>query len=113
MHLVESGSTYLSDQLLVNYCVSIRTQGLLQESQQNGDNDAGLNGLSKADEEHCWLGSILLRMDLFNVVPDSPGTANTFTMIATPNEQKTKTDFFRNIGLRQTNGSYGIRCGLI
>jgi hypothetical protein len=111
MHL--AGIIYLSHQLLVYCCVSIRTQGLLEESQQNRDNDAGLNGFSKAYEKHCWIGSTSLRMDHFKVVSDSPGTANTFTMIATPDEQKTKTDFSKNIGLRQTNGSYGVRSGLI
>lgn len=53
MLFVECGIIYLSHQFFVHCCILIRTQGLLQESQQNRDNDAGFNGFSKAYEEHC------------------------------------------------------------
>lgn len=45
------GTTYLAPELLVSSGITIMAKGLLQESQQNGDNDASLQGLAEADEE--------------------------------------------------------------
>lgn len=60
-------------------------KSLLQESQQNGDNDARLQGLTETDEEDCGTskGSALFSSPMN--IKDSVsllGTANTLTVIA-------------------------------
>ena len=45
-------TTYLSNQFLVRRDILIWPKRLLEECQQNGDDDACLEGLSEDDEEH-------------------------------------------------------------
>lgn len=42
---------YLAPELFVSRRITIMAQGLLQESQKNGDNDASLQCLAETDEE--------------------------------------------------------------
>jgi len=43
--------TYLSDELLVDYWVSLRTKSLLEERQKHRHNDARLQTFSEADKK--------------------------------------------------------------
>lgn len=45
-------AAYLANQSLVNGSIVLRTERLLQEGEQDGDDDASLQTFSEADEEH-------------------------------------------------------------
>ena len=55
--LLDSTLTYLTDKLLVGLPVTLWTDGLLQEGQQNRDNNTRLETFTKANEEHLTVVS--------------------------------------------------------
>jgi hypothetical protein len=47
------GTTHLADELLIRARVAVRAQGLLEEGEEDGDDDARLQAFPEADEEDC------------------------------------------------------------
>ena len=89
--------TYLAPKLLVSGEVTVVAKRLLEESEENGDNDAGFQCLAEKDEEdftvqkmhqHCFQFS-QIRIYLGSL----PGTANTLTVMATDCDRSTKSAY--------------------
>jgi len=53
-----SRSTYLADQLLSYFGIRLRSEGLLEEGQENGDDYTRFEAFAEADEEDCGLPSV-------------------------------------------------------